>query len=91
MEVLYGLKSGTYISGHVFKIKNAFNDDFSAKATAAKSALKLRDWQKILKVVQDFDPPGIFARNLSECLSLQLKDLDRYDPIMEEFLKNSQT
>ncbi len=44
--------------------------------------------KNILKVVQDFDPPGIFARNLSECLGLQLKDLDRYDPIMQAFLGN---
>ena len=44
--------------------------------------------ENILKVVQDFDPPGIFARNLSECLGLQLKDLDRYDPVMRAFLEN---
>ena len=44
--------------------------------------------KNILKVIQDFDPPGIFARNLSECLGLQLKDLGRYDPAMQIFIKN---
>ncbi len=44
--------------------------------------------KNILKVIQDFDPPGIFARNLSECLGLQLKDLGRYDPAMQKFIKN---
>ncbi len=44
--------------------------------------------KKVLEVVQDFDPPGIFARNLSECLGLQLKDIDRYDPAMQAFIKN---
>ena len=48
----------------------------------------LRRVKNILEVVQDFDPPGIFARNLSECLGLQLKDLDRYDPAMQAFIKN---
>ena len=29
--------------------------------------------EKTLKKIQDFDPPGIFARNLSECIEIQLK------------------
>jgi len=31
------------------------------------------DVERILEMVQDFDPPGIAARNLGECLLLQLK------------------
>ncbi|MDA1024181.1 MAG: RNA polymerase factor sigma-54 [Proteobacteria bacterium] len=38
--------------------------------------------------VQQFDPPGIFARNLAECLGLQLRDKDRLDPCMQVFLEN---
>jgi len=38
--------------------------------------------------VQQFDPPGIFARNLAECLGLQLRDKDRLDPCMQAFLNN---
>ncbi len=34
----------------------------------------------ILTKLQGFDPPGVFARNLAECLALQLKDRNRYDP-----------
>jgi len=41
-----------------------------------------------LNRLQQFDPPGIFARSLSECLALQLKDLDRLDPCMQTFLEN---
>ena len=29
--------------------------------------------EKTLKKIQEFDPPGIFARNLSECIEIQLK------------------
>ena len=29
--------------------------------------------ESTLKKVQEFDPPGIFARNLSECIEIQLK------------------
>ena len=43
---------------------------------------------EVLKKVQCFDPPGIFARNLSECLALQLKEKNRLDPAMEKLLAN---
>ncbi|NIX75626.1 RNA polymerase factor sigma-54 [Microvirga terricola] len=36
-----------------------------------------------LRLIQSFDPAGIGARNLAECLSLQLKERDRLDPAME--------
>jgi RNA polymerase sigma-54 factor len=35
-----------------------------------------------------FDPPGVFARNLRECLAIQLKERDRLDPSMEKLLDN---
>jgi RNA polymerase sigma-54 factor len=37
----------------------------------------------ILAKLQTLDPPGIFARSLSECLALQLRSRDRFDPAME--------
>jgi len=36
--------------------------------------------------LQEFDPPGIFARNLRECLALQLQDRGRLDQAMERLL-----
>ena len=44
--------------------------------------------EKTLSRLQAFDPPGIFARDLKECLRIQLADLDRLDPAMEHFLDN---
>jgi RNA polymerase sigma-54 factor len=44
--------------------------------------------ESVLDRVQRFDPPGIFARNLSECLALQLRDRDRYDPAMQALVEN---
>lgn len=37
----------------------------------------------VLAIVQAFDPPGVCARNLTECLAIQLKERDRYDPAMQ--------
>ena len=33
-------------------------------------------------IVQGFDPPGVCARNLTECLAIQLKERNRFDPAM---------
>lgn len=42
----------------------------------------------VLQKLQTFDPPGVFARSLAECLALQLKDQNRYDPYMAALLAN---
>ncbi len=41
-----------------------------------------------LAILQNFDPSGIFARDLSECLALQLRERDRLDPAMQALLDN---
>ncbi|MGY2050093.1 RNA polymerase factor sigma-54 [Methylobacterium sp. JK268] len=41
---------------------------------------------RVLGLVQSFDPSGIAARDLAECLSLQLKERDRLDPAMEALI-----
>jgi RNA polymerase sigma-54 factor len=43
---------------------------------------------RVLATLQNFDPPGVFARDLAECLALQLKDLNRYDPQIAKLLDN---
>ena len=42
----------------------------------------------ILARAQELDPPGIFARDLAECLALQLKEKNRLDPAMQALLDN---
>lgn len=42
--------------------------------------------EAVLKKIQQFDPIGVAARNLAECLALQLKELDRLDPAMQTLL-----
>ncbi|MHC2466523.1 RNA polymerase factor sigma-54 [Bradyrhizobium embrapense] len=43
---------------------------------------------EVLAVLQKFDPPGVCARNLSECLAIQLRELDRYDPAMQALVEH---
>jgi len=42
----------------------------------------------ILKRLKNFEPAGIFASSLTECLSIQLKDMNRLDPYMEFLLSH---
>jgi len=42
--------------------------------------------EAVLAQLQTFDPPGVCARSLAECLGLQLRELDRLDPAMEALL-----
>jgi RNA polymerase sigma-54 factor len=42
--------------------------------------------ESVLTKLQQFDPVGVAARNLAECLALQLKELDRLDPAMQALL-----
>ena len=44
--------------------------------------------EQALALVQDLDPPGVGARNLAECLALQAKAVDRYDPAMARLIDN---
>ena len=55
---------------------------------AEKLGCETRFIERVLALLQSFDPPGIFARSLGECLALQLKDLNRYDPQIAALLDN---
>ncbi|RXH36629.1 RNA polymerase sigma54 factor [Bradyrhizobium nanningense] len=46
------------------------------------------DVEDVLAVLQKFDPPGVCARSLSECLAIQLRELDRYDPAMQALVEH---
>ncbi len=53
---------------------------------ATELGCKLGDIDAVLSILQSFEPAGLFARSLSECLALQLKDRNHYDPAMEALL-----
>lgn len=42
----------------------------------------------VLEEMKGFDPTGIFATDLNECLALQLKEKNRFDPAMEKLVEN---
>jgi len=58
-------------------------DDVAARLGAPQALV-----DKVLAKLQGFDPPGVLARDLAECLALQLKDANRYDPQIARLLDN---
>ena len=43
---------------------------------------------QVLNRLKKFDPVGVFAKDLQECLTLQLIDKNRFDPIIEKLIEN---
>jgi len=50
--------------------------------------IKRDNIKKILHLIQSFDPPGVGARNLEECLLLQVKYLSINDVLIEKIITN---
>ncbi len=44
--------------------------------------------EAVLAVLQGFEPTGVFARDVAECLTLQLKEKNRFDPAMAALVSN---
>jgi RNA polymerase sigma-54 factor len=42
----------------------------------------------VLAKIQMFEPSGVGARDLAECLAIQLRECDRYDPAMQMLIAN---
>ena len=57
-------------------------------AVADKLGAPRAEVEAVLAILQTLDPPGVCARNLTECLALQLKDRDRYDPAMRTLVEH---
>ncbi len=57
-------------SGYLYRDLDAMVDDlaFTQNITTTKEEIL-----PLLKIIQEFDPPGVGARNLRECLLIQLK------------------
>jgi len=52
-------------------------------SVAEKLGAPLAEVEAVLAIIQAFDPSGVAARNLAECLTIQLRERDRFDPAMQ--------
>ena len=57
-------------------------------AAAHRLGVPMAEMEAALSELQRFDPTGVGARNLSECLAIQAREADRYDPCMAKLIDN---
>ncbi|HEX6141475.1 MAG TPA: RNA polymerase sigma-54 factor, partial [Geminicoccaceae bacterium] len=55
---------------------------------ADRLGLEVDAVRAVLARLQQFDPPGVLARSIGECLALQLRERGRLDPAMERLIDN---
>ncbi|WP_424812257.1 RNA polymerase factor sigma-54 [Roseococcus sp. YIM B11640] len=59
-------------------------------ALAARLGCEERRVERVRRVMQRFEPVGMFCADLAECLRVQLEEAGRYDPFMARLLANLQ-
>jgi RNA polymerase sigma-54 factor len=68
------------------------DDDGYLRIDIGEEAIRLgvssQRLKRILTTLQTFEPTGVLARDLRECLSLQLIERDRFDPAMQALIDN---
>jgi RNA polymerase sigma-54 factor len=60
----------------------------TVNSIAAHLNVRPREVEAVLKRLQEFDPVGLFARDLAECLKLQAQEEGVYDAVMVTVLQN---
>lgn len=60
----------------------------SVAELAAELGVDADEVEAALALIHTLDPTGVGARSLGECLSLQAREADRYDPCMARLLDN---
>ena len=58
------------------------------ETVADRLGADLSDVEETHKLITSFEPSGVGARNLKECMKLQLVEADRYDPAMQALVEN---
>ena len=53
---------------------------------AMRLGVPLARVEAVLAVIQTFEPTGVGARDLAECLAIQAREADRYDPCMARLI-----
>ena len=75
VQIIDMIDEAGYFEGETFEI-------------AQRLDLPLHHVDRVLAVIQTLDPSGVGARSLAECIAIQAKEADRYDPAMAKLIAN---
>ncbi|WP_020180599.1 RNA polymerase factor sigma-54 [Methylopila sp. M107] len=60
----------------------------TTESVAERLGAPLAAVERVLGLIHTFEPTGVGARSLKECLAIQLRELDRLDPAMQALVDN---
>jgi RNA polymerase sigma-54 factor len=74
-EIIGNIDENGYLKTHLEEIARALN-------------VPLEKVENTLKIIQQFDPAGVAARTISECLLIQLELSQEKDPLLRKIVEN---
>jgi RNA polymerase sigma-54 factor len=60
----------------------------SVDAIASRLGAPVAEVEAVLAILQSFEPAGVCGRDLAECLAIQLKERNRFDPAMATLVRH---
>jgi RNA polymerase sigma-54 factor len=92
-ELIGNIDENGYVTCSLDEVVAALNDFLKDPENSwARTAGEMRPYdvqeaESMLRILQGFDPPGIAARNLRECLLLQLQDEEKEDSLAYKIVR----
>jgi len=86
-EIIGNIDEDGYLTCSLEEVQRSLNQWIEdegatdAESGQAMEPVQLPEVEEMLRIIQGFDPPGIAARNLRECLLLQLRDASQEDTL----------
>jgi RNA polymerase sigma-54 factor len=86
-EIIGNVDEDGYLTCSLEQVQRSLNDWIEDEgATDEESGqrmepIQMAEVEEMLRIIQGFDPPGIAARNLRECLVLQLRDAGQHESL----------
>ena len=79
VNIIDGIDNNGYLTVDL----NDVHQHFQHSDDAQLKEIEIDEIEAVLRRIQQFDPPGVAARNLSECLGIQLTQLPQDTPYIE--------
>ncbi|NNC48461.1 MAG: RNA polymerase factor sigma-54 [Sphingomonas sp.] len=83
-----GGEAGRIVEAIILELRDTGYLETPLEIIAMSLEVSVEAVETALGVVQSLEPAGVGARNLGECLALQAKAADRYDPAMARLIEN---
>lgn len=80
INIIDSIESDGYLNTPLDSIVDSMNVELSPSEDAPEDSIELDEVEAVLRRLQHFDPVGVCARDLGECLTIQLNQLPEDKP-----------